>query len=115
MSHFTLIQDQYGPGSTWVRYYFALSCISFILIDICPIRPVDYPETARLPTQVVSGAGWIIVGDGAGFTSPLHSFGITAQMASSTYAAELMRTLDTPIGHVGGDQNWLEARGKTRP
>lgn len=42
-------------------------------------------------TQQVSGPGWITIGDGVGFTNPLHSPGITAAMASSTYAAELTR------------------------
>jgi hypothetical protein len=66
MSNFTLIENQYGPGTTWT------------------IR-----KQLTYQTQVVSGPGWVTVGDGIGFTNPLHSPGITASMASSVYAAEI--------------------------
>ncbi|KAF9513387.1 hypothetical protein BS47DRAFT_1376734 [Hydnum rufescens UP504] len=40
-------------------------------------------------TQVVSGPGWVTVGDGIGFTNPLHSPGITSGMATGVFAADL--------------------------
>lgn len=68
MAHFKLRENQYGPGTTWT------------------IR-----KQLSYQTQQVSGPGWVTIGDGIGFTNPLHSPGITASMASSTYAAELTR------------------------
>lgn len=57
---------------------------------ICvPIQTIRKQLTYQ--TQQVSGPGWVTIGDGIGFTNPLHSPGITASMASSTFAAELTR------------------------
>ena len=66
MTHFDLIENLYGPGTTWY------------------IR-----KSLAYQSPVVSGPGWLAVGDACGFTNPLHSPGITAAMSTSTYAAEL--------------------------
>ncbi|KAF9504805.1 hypothetical protein BS47DRAFT_1374354 [Hydnum rufescens UP504] len=66
MSHFTLINEPYGPGTTWA------------------IR-----KQLTYQTQVVSGPGWVTVGDGIGLTNPLHSPGITSGMATGVFAADL--------------------------
>ena len=66
MTNFGLVEDLYGPGTTWF------------------IR-----KTLTYQSPVVSGPGWLAIGDACGFTNPLHSPGITAAMSTSTYAAEL--------------------------
>lgn len=66
MSSFELIPDHYGPGTTWF------------------IR-----KTLTFQSPVVSGPGWVAIGDACGFTNPLYSPGITVGMSTSTYAAEL--------------------------
>ena len=66
MQSFHLIENHYGPGTTWF------------------IR-----KTLSYQSPVVSGPGWVAVGDACGFTNPLYSPGITAAMATSTFAAEL--------------------------
>ncbi|KAI4264516.1 MAG: hypothetical protein L6R42_000381 [Xanthoria sp. 1 TBL-2021] len=66
MTNFELIENLYGPGTTWF------------------IR-----KSLTYQSPVVSGPGWLAIGDACGFTNPLHSPGITAAMSTSTYAAEL--------------------------
>ncbi|KAJ7067900.1 hypothetical protein C8F01DRAFT_1116154 [Mycena amicta] len=66
MRHFTLLSDYHGPGTTWY------------------IR-----KQLSYQSQVVSGPGWVTIGDGIGFTNPLLSPGINAGMASTTFAADL--------------------------
>ncbi|KAL8728492.1 MAG: hypothetical protein Q9181_005326 [Wetmoreana brouardii] len=66
MSNFELIEDLYGPGTTWF------------------VR-----KSLTYQSPVVSGPGWLAIGDACGFTNPLHSPGISAAMSTSTYAAEL--------------------------
>ena len=66
MGNFKLIENLYGPGTTWF------------------IR-----KSLTYQSPVVSGPGWLAIGDACGFTNPLHSPGITAAMSTSTYAAEL--------------------------
>lgn len=66
MTSFQLIEDLYGPGTTW----FVRKSLTF-------------------QSPIVSGPGWLAIGDACGFTNPLHSPGITAAMSTSTYAAEL--------------------------
>lgn len=66
MSHFTLLEDFYGPNTTWF------------------IR-----KQLAYQTQVVSGPGWVTIGDGIGFTNPLHSPGITSGMSSDVLAGDL--------------------------
>ena len=66
MTNFELIHDLYGPGTTWF------------------VR-----KTLTYQSPIVSGPGWLAIGDACGFTNPLHSPGITAAMSTSTYAAEL--------------------------
>lgn len=66
MLNFEVISDLYGPNTTWF------------------IR-----KTLTYQSPVVSGPGWLAIGDACGFTNPLHSPGITASMSTSTYAAEL--------------------------
>ena len=66
MTNFELIEDLYGPGTTWF------------------IR-----KTLTYQSPVVSGPGWLAIGDVCGLTNPLHSPGVTAAMSTSTYAAEL--------------------------
>ena len=66
MSNFELIEELYGPGSTWV------------------IR-----KGLTFQSNVVSGDGWAAIGDAVGFTNPLHSPGISATMGSTTLCAEL--------------------------
>jgi hypothetical protein len=66
MGNFELIENLYGPGTTWY------------------IR-----KSLTYQSPVVSGPGWLAVGDACGFTNPLYSPGITATMSTSTYAAEL--------------------------
>ncbi|KAJ7705671.1 hypothetical protein B0H16DRAFT_1482198, partial [Mycena metata] len=65
MRHFTLLPDYHGPGTTWY------------------IR-----KQLTYQSQVVSGPGWVTIGDGIGFTNPLLSPGINAGMASTTLAAQ---------------------------
>ncbi|KAJ5170048.1 uncharacterized protein N7500_002831 [Penicillium coprophilum] len=80
MTNFDLIEDHYGPGTTW-----------FIRKSL----------TYQSPT--VSGPGWLAIGDACGFTNPLYSPGITAAMATSTYAAELTHSaLDRARGAASG-------------
>jgi len=59
--------------------------------NVDPVVPQTIRKQLAYQTQVVSGPGWVTIGDGIGFTNPLYSPGITASMASSTYAAELTR------------------------
>ncbi|KAL6698583.1 hypothetical protein J3F84DRAFT_405695 [Trichoderma pleuroticola] len=66
MSNFELIEDHYGPGTTWY------------------IR-----KSLTYQSPVVSGPGWLSIGDACGFTNPLWSPGINVGMSTSTYAAEL--------------------------
>ena len=66
MTGFELIEDLYGPGTSWI------------------IR-----KSLTYQSPVVSGPGWLAIGDACGFTNPLLSPGITATMATSTFAAEL--------------------------
>ncbi|KAF5380789.1 hypothetical protein D9757_007138 [Collybiopsis confluens] len=66
MRHFALLPDYHGPGTSWY------------------IR-----KQLTYQSQVVSGPGWVTIGDGTGFTNPLLSPGINAGMASTTFAAEL--------------------------
>ncbi|KAJ3840244.1 hypothetical protein F5878DRAFT_659567 [Lentinula raphanica] len=66
MRHFALLPDYHGPGTSWY------------------IR-----KQLSYQSQVVSGPGWVTIGDGIGFTNPLLSPGINAGMASSTFAADL--------------------------
>ncbi|KAK5989590.1 Flavin-dependent halogenase malA [Cladobotryum mycophilum] len=66
MTNFDLIENHYGPGTTWF------------------IR-----KSLTYQSPVVSGPGWLAIGDACGFTNPLLSPGITANMSTSTYAAEL--------------------------
>ncbi|RFU77149.1 flavin-dependent halogenase [Trichoderma arundinaceum] len=66
MTNFELLENHYGPGTTWY------------------IR-----KSLTYQSPVVSGPGWLAIGDACGFTNPLWSPGITASMATSTYAAEL--------------------------
>ncbi|KAH7324218.1 hypothetical protein B0I35DRAFT_423745 [Stachybotrys elegans] len=66
MAHFDLIENLYGPGTTWF------------------VR-----KTLTYQSPVVSGPGWVAIGDATGFTNPLFSPGITANMSTSTFAAEL--------------------------
>lgn len=66
MSKHKLIHDLYGPGTTWyTRKNLTYSC----------------PQ--------VTGKGWAAIGDATGFTNPLYSPGINANMATSIYAAEM--------------------------
>ncbi|KAL8840438.1 MAG: hypothetical protein Q9170_001314 [Blastenia crenularia] len=66
MGNFEIIENLYGPNTTWI------------------IR-----KSLTYQSPVVSGKGWLAIGDAVGFTNPLHSPGITANMATSVYAAEL--------------------------
>lgn len=66
MKLFTLLPNYHGPGTTWF------------------IR-----KQLAYQSQVVSGPGWVTIGDGVGFTNPLLSPGINVGMASSTLAAQL--------------------------
>ncbi|KAJ7583529.1 hypothetical protein C8J56DRAFT_1015201 [Mycena floridula] len=66
MKHHRLIQNLYGPGTTWyLRKHLAY-------------------QSSR-----VSGPGFVAIGDATAFTNPLYSPGINANMATSVYAAEL--------------------------
>jgi len=66
MNKHTLIQDLYGPSTTWyVRKNLTYNC----------------PR--------VTGNGWAAVGDATGFTNPLYSPGINANMATSIFAADI--------------------------
>ncbi|KAF5370950.1 hypothetical protein D9757_009882 [Collybiopsis confluens] len=66
MRHFRHLPDYHGPGTSWY------------------IR-----KQLSYQSQVVSGPGWVTIGDGIGFTNPLLSPGINAGLGSSTYAAKL--------------------------
>ncbi|KAJ7725725.1 hypothetical protein B0H16DRAFT_1594082 [Mycena metata] len=65
MRHFTLLPDYHGPGTTWFSR-----------------KQLTYQS------EVVSGPGWVTIGDGVGFTNPLLSPGINAGIASTTLAAQ---------------------------
>ena len=66
MNQHTILQDLYGPGTTWyIRKNLTYNC----------------PQ--------VTGTGWAAIGDATGFTNPLYSPGINANMATSIYAAEM--------------------------
>ena len=65
VKNFHLIEDLYGPGTTFF------------------VR-----KTLTYQSPVVSGPGWVAIGDATGFTNPLFSPGINVGMASSIYAAE---------------------------
>ncbi|KAH8747670.1 hypothetical protein F5882DRAFT_471149 [Hyaloscypha sp. PMI_1271] len=67
MTNFGLIENHYGPNTTWF------------------IR-----KSLTYQSPVVSGPGWLAIGDACGFTNPLFSPGINASMSTSTFAAELM-------------------------
>ncbi|KAF8310577.1 hypothetical protein DL93DRAFT_2099349 [Clavulina sp. PMI_390] len=67
MNLFTRIEDHYG--SDFAKWHIR--------------KQLNYQST------VVSGPGWVTVGDGIGFTNPLLSPGINAGMGSDTLAAEL--------------------------
>ncbi|KAL2073092.1 hypothetical protein VTL71DRAFT_10416 [Oculimacula yallundae] len=68
MSKFTLIPNLYGPGTTW----YTRKNLAF-----------------RSPS--VSGENWMAVGDATGFTNPLYSPGINANMGTSIFVAENVR------------------------
>lgn len=68
MKQHVLIQNLYGPNTTWfVR------------------KNITYQSPA------VTGTGWVAIGDAVGFTNPLFSPGINANMGTSIFAAELTR------------------------
>jgi hypothetical protein len=69
MAKHTLIDDLYGPGTTW-----------------CVRKNIGF----RSPN--VTGRDWMAVGDATGFTNPLYSPGINVNMATSIYAAEMTKT-----------------------
>lgn len=66
MTNFELLENHYGPNTTWF------------------IR-----KSLTYQSPVVSGPGWLAIGDACGFTNPLFSPGINASMSTSTFAAEL--------------------------
>lgn len=68
MSKFTLIDNLYGPGTTW----YTRKNLTF-----------------RSPR--VTGQNWMAVGDATGFTNPLYSPGINANMATSIFVAEHLK------------------------
>ncbi|PQE12730.1 hypothetical protein CJF30_00002624 [Rutstroemia sp. NJR-2017a BBW] len=68
MEKHNLIEDLYGPGTTW----FARKNLAF-----------------RSPR--VTGKNWMAIGDATGFTNPLYSPGINANMSTSIYAAEMTK------------------------
>jgi len=68
MSLFTLLPDYHGAGTTW-----------FIRKQLTYQSPI------------VSGPGWVTIGDGIGFTNPLLSPGINTGIASDTLAADLTK------------------------
>ncbi|KAL5323898.1 hypothetical protein ACEPPN_008440 [Leptodophora sp. 'Broadleaf-Isolate-01'] len=65
MSKFTLIDNLYGPGTTWYTR-----------------------KNLAFRSPHVTGENWMAVGDATGFTNPLYSPGINANMATSIYLAE---------------------------
>lgn len=68
MDQHVLIENLYGPGTTWfIRKHLAYQ------------------------SPKVSGPGWVAIGDAVGFTNPLFSPGINANMGTSVFAAELTR------------------------
>ncbi|KAA8568574.1 hypothetical protein EYC84_007592 [Monilinia fructicola] len=68
MEKHKLIQDLYGPGTTW----FVRKGLAF-----------------RAPR--VTGKDWLAIGDATGFTNPLYSPGINVNMSTSIYAAEMTK------------------------
>ena len=66
MAKHKLIENLYGPGTTW----FVRKNIGF-----------------RSPS--VTGKNWIAIGDATGFTNPLYSPGINANLGTSIYAADI--------------------------
>ncbi|KUJ06942.1 uncharacterized protein LY89DRAFT_767260 [Mollisia scopiformis] len=65
MKKFTLIKDLYGPGTTWYTR-----------------------KNLAFRSPQVSGPNWMAIGDAVGFTNPLYSPGINANMATSIFVAE---------------------------
>ncbi|CCD54235.1 hypothetical protein H4I96_06771 [Botrytis cinerea] len=68
MKRHKLIENLYGPGTTW----FLRKNMAF-----------------RAPR--VTGSNWLAIGDATGFTNPLYSPGINANMSTSIYAAEMTK------------------------
>ena len=66
MANHKLIHDLYGPNTTW-----------FIRKNLTYVSPK------------VTGDGFLAIGDSVGFTNPLYSPGINANMGTSVAAAEL--------------------------
>ncbi|KAJ3100332.1 hypothetical protein HDU96_010375 [Phlyctochytrium bullatum] len=66
MENFELIENHYGPGTTW------------------RIR-----KGLAYRSEEIAGQGWVAVGDATGFTNPYLSPGITAQMSTSVLAATI--------------------------
>lgn len=78
MSQHTLVQDLYGPKTTW----FVRKSLSY-------------------QAPVVSGPGWAAIGDATGFTNPLYSPGINCNMATDIKLAEMTDAYLTGSG--GGE------------
>ncbi|CZR70132.1 uncharacterized protein PAC_20033 [Phialocephala subalpina] len=68
MSNFALIHDLYGPGTTWY------------------VR-----KNLAFKSPRVTGPNWMAIGDATGFTNPLYSPGINANMVTSIFAAEMTK------------------------
>lgn len=65
MKHHVLIEDLYGPKTTWF------------------VR-----KSLTYQSPVVAGTGWAAIGDATGFTNPLYSPGINCNMGTSVFLAE---------------------------
>lgn len=93
MKQHALIHDLYGPGTTW----FIRKNIAF-----------------RSPQ--VTGQNWMAIGDATGFTNPLYSPGINANMATSIFAAEMTKEYLTSTdlrvkrGLLGGYEKFCSPR-----
>lgn len=83
MRHFTLLPDYHGISPA----YHLETHLTFRKIG--PGTTWYIRKQLTYQSQMVSGPGWVTVGDGIGFTNPLLSPGINAGMASTTFAADL--------------------------
>ncbi|KAL3421231.1 hypothetical protein PVAG01_07676 [Phlyctema vagabunda] len=76
-----------------VRHYPKIQEVmkSFKLIEKPYGSQSSYFVHKRLTFQAdqVSGKGWVAIGDAVGYTNPLYSPGLNANMATSIYAAEM--------------------------
>ncbi|KAK0100749.1 hypothetical protein ONS95_007199 [Cadophora gregata] len=89
MGRFTLIEDLYGEGTTW----FTRKNIAFRAprVSGCIANSNSNPNS-----NSNSSVSWMAIGDATGFTNPLYSPGINANMGTSIFVAEMLESYFSP-------------------